>query len=93
MNCLDCHPIHNEAVAICGRCGAGLCIEHLIESDEPLTFLAPINARVAADPPARRLRCARCAAAEYAREHHITNAPRRAPAERKRTPAATRSAG
>ena len=88
MNCLDCHPIQNEAVAICGRCGAGLCIEHLIESEEPLVFHAPINARLVADPPARKLRCAHCAAAEYAQAHHITNARRRATAERKATRAA-----
>ncbi len=85
MNCLDCHPIHNEAVAICGRCGAGLCIEHLVESDEPLTFPAPINARVMADPPARKLRCARCAAAEHAQAHHITSARRGAPADKHRS--------
>ena len=84
MNCLDCHPVQNEAVAICGRCGAGLCIEHLIESDEPLTFVAPINARVSADPPARKLRCTHCAAAEYAQEHHITSARRSGSAEKKR---------
>jgi hypothetical protein len=85
MNCLDCHPIQNDAVAICGRCGAGLCVEHLIESEEPLTFVAPINARVSADPPARRLRCAHCAAAEYAQEHHIAGARRGAPAEKKKS--------
>ena len=88
MNCLDCHPVQNEAVAICGRCGAGLCIEHLIESDEALTFPAPINAWVVADPPARRLRCARCAEAEYAQQHHITSARRGAPVEKKSPSAA-----
>jgi hypothetical protein len=69
MNCLDCHPSDTPAVAICGRCGAGLCAEHVIESDEHLTFLMPINRPMPADPPARKLRCARCAAAEDAQQH------------------------
>jgi hypothetical protein len=41
MNCLDCHPREQPAVAVCGRCGVGLCAEHLIESDEYLTFRMP----------------------------------------------------
>ena len=64
MNCLDCLPDEIPAVAVCGRCGAGLCLEHLIESDEHLTFRMPINRPVPAEPPARKLRCGRCAAAE-----------------------------
>ncbi len=64
MNCLDCLPDEIPAVAVCGRCGAGLCLKHLIESDEHLTFQMPINRPVAAEPAARKLRCARCAAAE-----------------------------
>ncbi len=64
MNCLDCRPEETAAVAVCGRCGAGLCTEHLVESDEHLTFSMPINRPVASEPPARKLRCERCAAAE-----------------------------
>ncbi len=29
MNCLECHPREIPAIAICGRCGAGLCANHL----------------------------------------------------------------
>ena len=64
MNCLDCHPDEVAAVAVCGRCGAGLCDEHLIETDEYQTFHMAINASAEASPPARKLRCLRCAAAE-----------------------------
>jgi hypothetical protein len=64
MNCLDCQPDETPAVAVCGRCGAGLCAEHLVESDEYLMFTRPINRLVPATPPARKLRCARCTAAE-----------------------------
>jgi hypothetical protein len=68
MNCLDCQPEETAAVAVCGHCGAGLCAEHLIESEERLTFTMPINRPVPADPPARKLRCARCTAAERAQQ-------------------------
>lgn len=64
MNCLDCYPAETAAVAVCGRCGAAVCIEHLVVSDELLTFMAPINRTVVAAPPARKLRCRRCTAAE-----------------------------
>jgi hypothetical protein len=70
MNCLDCQPDEVAAVAVCGRCGAGLCAEHLIETDEYLTFRMPINMPVEASPPARKLRCARCAAAEQGQQRH-----------------------
>jgi hypothetical protein len=63
MNCMDCSQ-DVTAVAVCGRCGAGLCREHLVETNEHLTFNMPINRPVRATPPARKLRCSRCAAAE-----------------------------
>jgi hypothetical protein len=67
MNCLDCHPdTSTPAVAICGRCGAGLCAEHIVETDDYLTFTAPINRPVQVAPSVRHLRCSRCAAAERA---------------------------
>ncbi len=72
MNCLDCHPNETPAVAVCGRCGAGLCAEHLIESDQYLTFLMPINRPVPVDPPTRKLRCMRCTAAEQAQQERRT---------------------
>ena len=64
MNCLDCHPDPTPAVAVCARCGAGVCHEHLVQGEEHLTFTLPINRIVLATPPARRLRCRRCASAE-----------------------------
>ena len=72
MNCLDCQPGETPAVAVCGRCGAGLCTDHLIESEEHLTFLMPIRVPVQASPPARKLRCSRCAAAEHAQHERTT---------------------
>jgi hypothetical protein len=68
MNCLECQPEASPVVGVCGRCGAGLCAEHLIESDERLTFNMPIRVPVPVSAPARKLRCARCAAAEAAQE-------------------------
>jgi hypothetical protein len=66
MNCLDCHPYTTPAVAICGRCGAGLCVEHIVETNDYLTFTALINRPVQVSPPVRHLRCSGCAAAERA---------------------------
>ncbi len=68
MNCLDCARVGESypAVAVCGRCGAGLCLDHVCEGEEQLTATAPINRRIAVGPPARRLRCAHCEAAERA---------------------------
>jgi hypothetical protein len=67
MNCLDCHPdTSTAAVAICGRCGAGLCPDHIVETQDYLTFTAPINRPVQVAPSVRHLRCSRCAAAEHA---------------------------
>jgi len=66
MNCLDCHPHTTAAVAICGRCGAGLCPDHIVETDDHLTFTAPINRPVQVSPAVRHLRCRGCAAAERA---------------------------
>jgi hypothetical protein len=72
MNCLDCHPGETPAVAVCGRCGAGQCAEHLVATDEYLTFLMVINRTVRAAAPARKLRWALCAAAEEAQQQHMS---------------------
>lgn len=68
MNCLECAQADGTtaAVAVCGRCGAGLCREHLHEGGEALTVMAPIARQVAVEPLARRLRCEKCEAAEKA---------------------------
>jgi hypothetical protein len=74
MNCLDCHPdTTTAAVAICGRCGAGLCVEHIVETEDYLTFIAPINRPVQVAPSVRHLRCGRCAAAERAQAQRKVN--------------------
>lgn len=69
MNCLECTD-DTTAVAVCGHCGAGLCRAHLIEGTEHLTVAVPINARERVEPPARRLRCKQCHAAETAAAAH-----------------------
>ena len=64
MNCFDCAHGDVVAVAVCAHCGAGLCREHVVAVDETLTVVMPINAVIEISPPARRLRCQRCDAAE-----------------------------
>ena len=71
MNCLDCHPEATPAVAVCGRCGAALCVDHAIDFDEPLTIQLPLLRTVTISPPARRIRCIRCAAAEQAQQEAL----------------------
>lgn len=76
MRCLDClaepagqwliGEAPQLAVAICGRCGAGLCERHAVVGTEVLTATAVINRKVAGEPPARSIRCRQCYAAERA---------------------------
>lgn len=76
MRCLDCQAepagqwligdAPQPAVAICGRCGAGLCERHVVIGTETLTATAVINRQVAVEPQARRIRCRQCDAAERA---------------------------
>ena len=75
MNCLDCLGDHDgywplgkshPAVAICWRCGAGLCDRHAVVDNDVLTVTAPIGRSMPIDPPARRIRCRQCASAEDA---------------------------
>jgi hypothetical protein len=67
VNCFDCpdNP-GTPAVAICGRCGAGLCRAHTHTKNETLTITAAINRTIPVSPPARKLRCGACHAAEQA---------------------------
>jgi hypothetical protein len=64
VNCFVCRD--EPALAICGRCGAGLCGQHLHETDETLFVTMPINRRVPVEPAARGIRCDRCHVAEQA---------------------------
>lgn len=76
MKCLDClaEPagqwlignVPQPAVAICGRCGAGLCERHAVVGAEVLTATAVINRELAVELPARSIRCRQCDAAERA---------------------------
>ncbi len=68
MNCLECAEAAKTtaAIAVCGRCGAGLCGTHLNEGGETLTVMAPIARQVPVEPLARRVRCGKCESAEKA---------------------------
>ncbi len=68
MNCLECAEADSTtaAVAVCGRCGAGLCRDHLHEGGETPTVTAPIARQVPVEPLARRVRCMKCESAEQA---------------------------
>ncbi|MGW1544656.1 DUF2180 family protein [Streptomyces sp. NPDC002309] len=65
MHCYDCaadalRPVQSSAVAVCARCGAGMCSGHLIVSR------VPIPGASAQVPEARRLTCDICFEAERA---------------------------
>jgi hypothetical protein len=76
MICFDCPDA--PAAAVCMHCGAGVCLEHAVVQDEYLTVDAPINRSVPVDPPARRILCERCAAAETAQARGYTRTRREA---------------
>ena len=68
MNCYDClpretgHPSTTPAVAVCRRCGAGLCVDHV--RAEPETIHQVAGTGTASSEGARRLTCALCHDAE-----------------------------
>ncbi|ATL29344.1 DUF2180 family protein [Streptomyces formicae] len=66
MNCYDCHTQERPgipAVAICHRCGAGLCPDHAHAT--PTTLHRVHGTGLATGPrPARRITCHTCRAAE-----------------------------
>ena len=68
MHCLDCaiHVIDRDAVAICAHCGDGVCLDHAVVVPHRLTRPAVMLRQDPVDPPARRLLCPTCAAAEQA---------------------------
>lgn len=65
MNCYDCAQSgHTKpALAICHDCGAGLCADHGTEAQHTSTMVRPTNTQHPVDPPQRRIRYHRCAAA------------------------------
>ncbi|MFJ4466518.1 DUF2180 family protein [Streptomyces sp. NPDC089424] len=68
MNCYDCaadalRPVQSPAVAVCARCGAGMCSGHLHATRVPVPGAAGVSAQA---PDARRLTCGICYEAEQA---------------------------
>lgn len=68
MHCYDCaadalRPVQSSAVAVCARCGAGMCSGHLNVSRVPVDGTAGSSAQL---PEARRLTCGICSEAERA---------------------------
>ena len=65
MNCLDCaaNGQVTPAVGVCHDCGAGVCVDHVVSRDRPLTRLEGIGMKVKVEPPARLVRCEVCATA------------------------------
>ena len=68
MHCLDCamNALDRDAVAVCAHCGAGVCLDHAVVVPHRLTRPAALLRQDPVDPPARRLPCLTCAAAEQA---------------------------
>lgn len=68
MNCFDCAALGRAetAVAVCGDCGAGVCIAHADVDVRWLTRIAVINRTVVVEPSARVVRCGVCHAAHTA---------------------------
>jgi len=75
MNCFECAKLNDAvpAVAICGRCGAGLCLDHHIEAHEFTVggthFTCPHEL-----PEVRRLRGVPAGIAAAARHHGTVGA-------------------
>ena len=67
MHCLDCamHALDRDAIAICTHCGAGVCLDHAVVAPHG-SPAAPSCSPRPVDPPARRILCLSCAAAEQA---------------------------
>lgn len=65
MNCFECHASGavSPSIAVCRRCGAGLCAEHVTTGSD--TLHRPAGTGLATNPrPARRLTCPTCHQAE-----------------------------
>ncbi|MET9031670.1 DUF2180 family protein [Streptomyces mirabilis] len=63
MNCYDCPGTPGPAVAVCIRCGAGLCRKHVHESHPPTQDITGTG-RATHEKPARHITCGSCRAAE-----------------------------
>jgi hypothetical protein len=64
MNCYDCQPSVRDAVAVCGLCGKGLCMDHHVRLERtvfehvPSGMTAQIRQTGRAIP---RMLCQECA--------------------------------
>jgi hypothetical protein len=69
VNCIEVDHDDGEvtAVGVCSRCGAGVCRAHAVIHPLHLTVDRAVNRRVPVEPPARRILCLVCDAAEAAR--------------------------
>jgi hypothetical protein len=69
MNCYDCATTgtYHPAVAACVDCGAGVCIEHAINTNHWLTRTQAVMRIERVEPPGRIIRCETCNAARSAR--------------------------
>lgn len=65
MNCYDCPAQHDSgvAVAVCSRCGAGLCRDHVHVAPQTVHEAAGTGVYTHT-PDARRLTCSVCHEAE-----------------------------
>ena len=68
MQCLDCamKAVGRDPIGVCAHCGVGVCGDHAITSAPWLTRVGALKRQDRVDPPARRLLCPTCAAAEQA---------------------------
>lgn len=66
MNCYDCHRLGRTtpALAMCRRCGAAVCAEHLTVHPEEIQRVDGVG-RTTSSQPARRFTCAVCHVAEH----------------------------
>lgn len=66
MHCLECAEEHLEtpAVAACGDCGAGVCLDHLLQrrpNGRTVSTIGPVGRTVTIGSRVRRLLCVVCA--------------------------------
>ncbi|MFG3256813.1 DUF2180 family protein [Streptomyces sp. NPDC048172] len=66
MDCYDCLPraAERHAVAVCRRCGAGLCVDHVRLSPETVHQVAGTGT-ASSEKRARRITCGVCHEAEH----------------------------
>lgn len=81
MNCYECHPRAEPAVAVCSRCGKGLCHEHTIKQELSVLVHVPSGMAHQTRNSGRsepRMLCGECFAAQDDLGYHSELVPRRA---------------